>query len=91
MNNNKIIETETCIICYDKIIQNIDQLKFDNCNHGNNVHLSCIKKWNNTCPICRENIYKPQNNYNIINNLINIIFNQYNNNINISTFIITTR
>ena len=85
-----------CIICYDKIdIKN--QIIFDNCHHGIYVHYSCIEKWNNTCPICRAPIYKPKINYlisiiyNIINYLINKIINQNNHNIDIITFIISTR
>jgi len=90
---------ETCIICYE-IIDNQNQIIFENCLHGNHVHYSCIKNWENTCPICRTPIYKPQNNYNlprfnviynIIIYLLEIIINQYNHNIDVITYVITTR
>lgn len=88
-----------CIICYDKI-ENQDLIIFKNCIHGIHVHYSCIKNWNNTCPICRKPIYQQQINYNfvwyniiydIINYLIEIIINLNNNDRDIITYVITTR
>jgi len=86
-----------CIICYDKI-ENQDLIIFKNCLHGIHVHNTCIKNWNDSCPICRKHIYKQQNLswfniniiYDIINFLIEMIINLNNHN-DLNTYIITTR
>jgi hypothetical protein len=100
MNNinkyyEKINELKTCIICFDNI-EFEDQIQFENCIHGEFVHYLCIKNWNNTCPICRAPIHNQQNNlisiiYYIIINLLEIIFNQYYNGIDVNNYLIINR
>jgi hypothetical protein len=63
-----------CIICYESIIDN-ETIVFANCTHGNCAHTTCMQNWNNTCPLCRQNIYPVQEdiNSNITNHVINRI------------------
>ncbi len=89
------MESEICIICYENI-EIKDHIIFDNCLHGDYVHILCIKNWNNTCPICRAPIYKSKYNliniiYNYIIYLIKIIIDQFNNETDVINYIITTR
>ena len=48
----------TCSICIEDIYKDSKIIKLDNCNHI--YHELCLYKWiykNNTCPLCRKEIY----------------------------------
>lgn len=51
---NQLNEEEECVICYEKLTNNI----FKTCC-GHTYHATCINRWKNehfTCPICRTDI-----------------------------------
>lgn len=63
-----------CVICFEPIGGN-DHVTFARCFHGNCVHVQCILRWTNTCPLCRALIY---DNNHTINHLINFINHRHN-------------
>lgn len=83
-----------CIICYEQL-DDIEPLIFANCTHGNCVHADCMRRWNDTCPLCRatinDNIIPINYNINPVNDInynINLV-NDINDNIILQDNIIT--
>jgi hypothetical protein len=64
INNNKILELQTCCICLEEQseqnieAQNNNLITYNHCGTYY-VHKYCLNKWKlNQCFICRENLYE---------------------------------
>jgi len=68
MSLENLLENNECIICFDKIDNENENMKiniFKECDHTNNYHIKCANNWikecvskniKPTCPVCRKEI-----------------------------------